>query len=77
MTNMCIIIKNISSQPKATWDCEYELRINDVRVATFRHDRRQGLAACLGAASMAAEDRKVMQLVQDYLAYKAFLKEPL
>jgi hypothetical protein len=37
--------------------CEYTIGINDTVLATFRHDRRDGLAKCLRLAADAAEQR--------------------
>ena len=49
---MAIIIRNIGGDLLGV--CEYEVRINDRRITTFKHDRQDGLGKCLELASKAA-----------------------
>lgn len=53
---MSIIIHNLSGNPLGV--CEYELRINERRIATFTHNRADGLTKCLERAAVAAEEAK-------------------
>ncbi len=50
---MAIIIRNLSGDPLGL--CEYEVRINEKRITTFKHNRPSGLRACLLAAAEAVE----------------------
>ena len=48
---MAIIIRNIGGDPLGV--CEYEVRINEKRITTFKHSRPEGLSKCLSEASRA------------------------
>jgi len=48
---VCIVIRNIGGDPLGI--CEYEVRINEKRITTFRHSRPEGLSKCLSEASRA------------------------
>lgn len=50
---MSIIIRNLGGNMLGL--CEYEIRINDQRITTFKHNRTTGLKACLLAAAEAVE----------------------
>lgn len=50
---MSIIIQNMGGDMNGV--CDYELRINRDVIATFRHDRRDGLEECLRVAAGAAK----------------------
>lgn len=50
-----IAIINIDPDPRPTGPHRYELRINAEVIATFKHNREHGLAACLRKAADAAE----------------------
>ena len=54
---MSIIIQNIGGPSDGV--CRYELRINRDTVATFTHDRRDGLVICLMQAAEAAGKKQV------------------
>ena len=59
---MSIIIQNMGGPPDGV--CRYELRINRDTVATFEHDRRDGLAICLMQAAEAVQKKHVEQLAE-------------
>lgn len=44
---------------------DYEVRINNELVATFRHKREEGLANCLWEAAKAVERKKWEKPVED------------
>ena len=52
---MSVIITNISDHNDTYGENDYVVRINHQTVATFKHERRKGLAACLRAAAEAVE----------------------
>ena len=49
---MSIIIRNLGGDLLGV--CEYEVRINEKRITTFKHNRMDGLGKCLELASKAA-----------------------
>jgi len=51
-----IIIQNIDKNLRATGEHDYVLRINQRRIALFKHNREDGLAVCLEKAAAAARD---------------------
>jgi hypothetical protein len=51
-----IIIQNIDKNLRATGEHDYVLRINQKRIAYFKHNREDGLAVCLEKAAAAARD---------------------
>ncbi|MDP2902412.1 MAG: hypothetical protein Q8N96_04815 [Methylovulum sp.] len=53
-----IAIVNISTHGFPIGWNEYELRINEKVIATFRHKREEGLTKCLELAAAAAEKAK-------------------
>lgn len=53
---MAIVIRNLNGDPLGL--CEYEVRINEKRITTFKHNRPAGLRACLLAAANAVEAQK-------------------
>lgn len=53
---MAVIIRNLKGDPLGV--CEYEVRINEKRITTFKHHRPAGLKACLLAAAEAVERQK-------------------
>lgn len=53
---MPIVINNIGGDPLGVSD--YEVCIGEKRITTFRHNRAQGLRACLLAAAGAVEDQQ-------------------
>ena len=57
-----ITIRNIGpyDDPDPGGERRYELTINSVRIGTFRHYRRDGLAVCLRKAAKCA-DRKMKE----------------
>ena len=61
---MSVIIHNIGGDPNGV--SEYELCINERRLATFKHDRRKGLAECLREAAKAM-DRTECQKLRDFI----------
>lgn len=52
---MSIVITNISDHDDLAGENDYALKINDRTLVQFKHERRQGLAACLRAAADAYE----------------------
>ena len=56
-----IAIVNVGGNPLGV--CQYELRINSQVVATFEHNRVDGIAVCLKKASDAAEKAKWLKAV--------------
>lgn len=59
---MSIIIRNIGGNPIGL--CEYEVRINENRITTFKHDRTQGLKACLTNAAAAVESQQWLDMAK-------------
>lgn len=53
-----ICIANISKTLSRVGWQDYELRVNDKVIATFRHKREDGLTKCLQLATEAAERSK-------------------
>ena len=53
---VAVIIRNLKGDPLGL--CEYEVRINEKRITTFKHHRPAGLKACLLAAAEAVERQK-------------------
>lgn len=53
---MAVIIRNLGGDMLGI--CEYEVRINDQRITTFRHNRVDGLTVCLQKAATACESHK-------------------
>jgi len=54
---MSIIITNVSIKNNPFGECDYEVRINKDVVATFKHNRPDGLAKCLKLAAEAVEEQ--------------------
>lgn len=54
---IAIVNTKIDEKNPMAW-AEYEVRINRDVIATFRHERRNGLAQCLIAAAKAVEQAK-------------------
>jgi len=50
-----VIITNVSENDDLEGENDYILRINDRVIASFKHIRSEGLAACLRRAADAAE----------------------
>ena len=48
---MSIIIRNLGGDTLGI--CDYEIRINERRITTFKHNRLDGLGVCLELASKA------------------------
>ena len=61
---MSIIIQNISPLDAGEGINRYQLRINSQVITEFDHVRSDGLAACLLAASKAAQFAAVDELVR-------------
>jgi len=56
-----IVIENIGGNPLG--ESQYELRINKKVIATFTHNRMDGLSACLKKASAEAEKSKWKEMM--------------
>lgn len=59
---MSIIIQNMGGPSDGV--CRDELRINRNTVATFEHDRRDGLVICLMQAAKAVGEERAEQLAE-------------
>jgi len=62
---MAIIIQNVSQHVSMCGWHDYEIRINDVVKASFRHKREEGLTVCLRKAMEAVERAKWESVIGD------------
>ena len=62
---MSIIISNISPNAPKTGENEYEIRINERLICTFKHHRTlDGLASCLRDAANAVEKDHTLKMIE-------------
>lgn len=47
--------------------CNYDLRINKMKIASFQHDRKDGLGECLRKAAAAADAAERQTLIDLFL----------
>ena len=59
-----IAIVNVDGNPRPSGEHIYELRINRELIATFTHNREEGLTKCLELAAKAATKAKNLRIAQ-------------
>ena len=62
---MAIIIQNVSQHVSMCGEHDYEVRINEVVKARFKHKREDGLTVCLRRAMKAVERAKWEAVISD------------
>jgi len=59
---VAVIIRNLGGNLDGT--CNYEVRVNEDVIATFAHNRPDGLATCLRIAANAVDRQREKDLVR-------------
>ncbi len=67
---MPIIISNISETYSRTGRQQYEVKLNDVSLATFEHNSEDGMVECIRLASEALKGVDIDQKVLDHQRHK-------
>lgn len=62
------MIAIINRSRKSSGECEYELKINEVSIAHFKHIREDGLSTCLRKAADAVEQARAEDLMRMVVA---------
>jgi len=67
---MAVVIQNMTGDEGV---CVYEVRINDCVITSFKHNRANGLAACLESAAKAvrkADDNYLVTIYDEFVKGK-------